>query len=106
MTGRWSPYPYTDNQLATINRLRLAGESWELIAQTIGRSGAGGSIRRYAQLRKLECTILASPPAPPPTLALDPRGRAGPEPLPPMHPISWDAIALHSFQVIGRRLIR
>jgi hypothetical protein len=94
MSGHWSPYPYTDEQLVTINRLRLAGEAWEPIARAIGRSGAGASIRRYAQLRKLDCTVLASLPRSPSPPALNPRGGAGPEPLPPMHPISWGAIAL------------
>jgi hypothetical protein len=92
MTKQWSPYLYTDEQLATINRPRLSGEAWELIERAISRSDARASIRR----RKLDCTVLASPTQSPPAPALNPRGRAGPEPLPPMHPISWGAIALHA----------
>ena len=86
------PSAYTPEQDATINRMSLAGESWEAIGRHFGITG--NAIMQRARRQNMSCWIKHTTRERVPVPVFDPFGRNhfGPHPLPFMHPISWSLL--------------
>lgn len=86
---------YTPSEDAEINRLRLSGLDWAAIAVRMGRTKEQRScVRQRAITARLPCVQKGTASAA--VRIRSPRDDAGPDPLPPMHPLAWAVLISNS----------